>query len=80
MVCVPCILLPALMFIYMKFIAPYLYRILPERWVHILDPYLYPTCPVKIPEAEGNETENNGKTEERCCPVAGSSEETKKDK
>ncbi|EYC30884.1 hypothetical protein Y032_0004g1831 [Ancylostoma ceylanicum] len=36
------------------------FRILPERWVNFLDPYLYPTCPAKPPPPvvkESNETE-----------------------
>lgn len=28
------------------------FRVLPQRWVNFLDPILYPTCPVKIPEPE----------------------------
>ncbi|CAJ0585839.1 unnamed protein product, partial [Mesorhabditis spiculigera] len=49
MVCVPCIILPVLLAIYLKFIQPLIMRFMPERWVHFLDPILYPTCPVKIP-------------------------------
>ncbi|KAL6733717.1 hypothetical protein Aduo_004342 [Ancylostoma duodenale] len=59
MVCVPCIFLPILLAIYLKFIQPYILRILPERWVNFLDPYLYPTCPAKPPPPvvkESNET------------------------
>ncbi|CAB3404932.1 unnamed protein product [Caenorhabditis bovis] len=75
MVCLPCIFLPVLMFIYLKFIQPYVYRILPDRIVHLLDPILYPTCPVQVPESSVNkETES----EKPCCSAGG--EETKKEK
>ncbi|VDL74713.1 unnamed protein product [Nippostrongylus brasiliensis] len=53
MVCLPCIFLPVLLAIYLKFIQP----ILPQRWVEFLDPILYPTCPAKppAPEASGSD-------------------------
>ncbi|CAI5442397.1 unnamed protein product [Caenorhabditis angaria] len=72
MVCLPCIFLPIMMAIYIKFIMPYVYRILPERWVNFLDPYLYPTCPIEIPEPEKKENDSS------CC-AAGGEKETKKD-
>ncbi|CAI2345414.1 unnamed protein product [Caenorhabditis sp. 36 PRJEB53466] len=78
MVCLPCIFLPIMMAIYMKFIMPYVYRVLPERWVHFLDPILYPTCPVSIPEAEKKNGEETGETKS-CCSTAESGEESKKD-
>ncbi|WKX90277.1 hypothetical protein Q1695_009263 [Nippostrongylus brasiliensis] len=57
MFCLPCIFLPVLLAIYLKFIQPYVYRILPQRWVEFLDPILYPTCPAKppAPEASGSD-------------------------
>ncbi|PIC46214.1 hypothetical protein B9Z55_005978 [Caenorhabditis nigoni] len=82
MVCLPCIFLPIMMAIYMKFIMPYVYRFLPERWVHFLDPILYPTCPMKIPEQEKKE---EGEEKEKSCCAGGAENtteittETKKD-
>ncbi|CAD6194053.1 unnamed protein product [Caenorhabditis auriculariae] len=68
MVCLPCIFLPVLMAIYLKFIQPYVYRLLPESWVHFLDPILYPTCPAKPPPSdEKQESEKNGTNAEACC-------------
>lgn len=58
---------------------PYVYRFLPERWVTFLDPILYPTCPVKIPEAEKKDKNKEEETEKSCCAATGNTEETKKD-
>ncbi|WKX93084.1 hypothetical protein Q1695_010817 [Nippostrongylus brasiliensis] len=80
MVCLPCIFLPVLLAIYLKFIQPYVYRILPQRWVEFLDPILYPTCPAKppAPEASGGDTkgEQENRASEACCAGVN---ETKKD-
>ncbi|VDO89391.1 unnamed protein product [Heligmosomoides polygyrus] len=51
MVCLPCIFLPALLAIFQKLIKPSISRFLPERWVNVPDPVLYPTCPAKPPPA-----------------------------
>ncbi|CAL2033152.1 unnamed protein product [Caenorhabditis brenneri] len=79
MVCLPCIFLPIMMAIYMKFIMPYVYRFLPERWVTFLDPILYPTCPVKIPEAKNKEEKEEEGKEKSCCAATENVKETKKD-
>eukprot|EP00081_Caenorhabditis_elegans_P016803 NP_496772.1 UPF0729 protein F18A11.3 [Caenorhabditis elegans] len=55
------------MAIYMKFIMPYVYRVLPQRWVNFLDPILYPTCPVKIPEPENKKEVEEEKKDAPCC-------------
>lgn len=49
MVCVPCILLPFLLALYLKFIQPIIFRLLPEAWKTRFDAILYPTCPARIP-------------------------------
>ena len=49
MVCVPCIFLPFLLAIYLKFVQPFILRLVPERWKIWFDSILYPTCPVKVP-------------------------------
>uniref|UniRef100_A0A915P5F3 Uncharacterized protein n=1 Tax=Meloidogyne floridensis TaxID=298350 RepID=A0A915P5F3_9BILA len=49
MVCVPCIFLPFLLAIYLKFVQPFILRFVPERWKIWFDSILYPTCPVKVP-------------------------------
>lgn len=36
----------------------YTFRILPEQWVHFLDPILYPTCPAKPPPPAAEKPEN----------------------
>uniref|UniRef100_A0A8R1XKF0 Uncharacterized protein n=1 Tax=Onchocerca volvulus TaxID=6282 RepID=A0A8R1XKF0_ONCVO len=46
MVCVPCILLPVLLAIYIKFIQPIIFRLLPESWRTTFDAVLYPTCQI----------------------------------
>ncbi|EFO17138.1 hypothetical protein LOAG_11362 [Loa loa] len=52
MVCVPCILLPILLAIYIKFIQPVVFRLLPESWRTTFDAVLYPTCPVPSAPAQ----------------------------
>ncbi|VDL80455.1 unnamed protein product [Nippostrongylus brasiliensis] len=80
MVCLPCIFLPVLLAIYLKFIQPYVYRILPQRWVEFLDPILYPTCPAKPPAPEASASdikdEQENRASEACCAGVN---ETKKD-
>ncbi|KAF8361051.1 hypothetical protein PRIPAC_87974 [Pristionchus pacificus] len=82
MVCVPCIFLPILAAIYIKFIQPFILRMLPERWATFLDPILYPTCPVKIPppmkkEGEGEEKMEEEEKREGCCPVKAGGDDKK---
>lgn len=50
MVCVPCIILPVLLAIYLKFIQPLIMRFVPDSWKAKVDAVLYPTCPVSIPK------------------------------
>jgi hypothetical protein len=56
MVCVPCIVVPFLMVIYLKFVQPFILRFVPERWKTRFDSWLYPTCPVSVPKKR-NESE-----------------------
>uniref|UniRef100_A0AAF5PY37 Uncharacterized protein n=1 Tax=Wuchereria bancrofti TaxID=6293 RepID=A0AAF5PY37_WUCBA len=49
MVCVPCILLPVLLALYIKFIQPIVFRFLPQSWRTTFDELLYPTCSIQIP-------------------------------
>uniref|UniRef100_A0AC34QKC8 Uncharacterized protein n=1 Tax=Panagrolaimus sp. JU765 TaxID=591449 RepID=A0AC34QKC8_9BILA len=46
MVCVPCIILPVLLAIYVRFIQPFILRFVPEQWKTKFDAFLYPTCPI----------------------------------
>uniref|UniRef100_A0A914Z6F8 Uncharacterized protein n=1 Tax=Panagrolaimus superbus TaxID=310955 RepID=A0A914Z6F8_9BILA len=61
MVCVPCIILPVLLGLYLRFIQPFILRYIPEGWKEKFDAYLYPTCPIKRPQpvktTDKNETE-----------------------
>lgn len=52
MVCVPCILIPLAVWIYYKFLQPYVVPLIPERWRNWVDSMLYPTgtCPIKAPK------------------------------
>ncbi|KAI6172286.1 hypothetical protein M3Y98_00956100 [Aphelenchoides besseyi] len=88
MVCVPCIILPILVVIYVRFIQPLILRFVPDRWKARIDSVLYPTCPVNLrdrPRAKKNTTEATAAdpnstpiADETCaCPVANA--ETKKD-
>ncbi|KAI6228388.1 hypothetical protein M3Y95_00617200 [Aphelenchoides besseyi] len=88
MVCVPCIILPILVVIYVRFIQPLILRFVPARWKARIDSVLYPTCPVNLrdrPKATKNTTEATATdpnatpiADETCaCPVANA--ETKKD-
>lgn len=49
MVCVPCIILPVILAIYLKFIQPFIIRFVPDAWKAKLDLILYPTCSVQLP-------------------------------
>uniref|UniRef100_A0A0N5B7B3 UPF0729 protein n=1 Tax=Strongyloides papillosus TaxID=174720 RepID=A0A0N5B7B3_STREA len=79
MVCVPCIFLPILLAIYLKFIQPIVLKFVPERWKAKLDSILYPTCPINIQQqsTRPNEGDNCCKDENnvRSC----TKEENKKD-
>ncbi|KHJ76538.1 hypothetical protein OESDEN_23842, partial [Oesophagostomum dentatum] len=55
----------------------YVFRILPEKWVTFLDPYLYPTCPAKPPPQ--NAEESNKSETAACCAGGETAEELKKD-
>uniref|UniRef100_A0AC35EX49 Uncharacterized protein n=2 Tax=Panagrolaimus sp. PS1159 TaxID=55785 RepID=A0AC35EX49_9BILA len=60
MVCLPCIILPVCLAIYLRFIQPLILRFVPEGWKQKFDAYLYPTCPIKrqpVAKADANETE-----------------------
>ncbi|KAI1726800.1 hypothetical protein Ddc_04070 [Ditylenchus destructor] len=80
MVCVPCILLPFLLAIYLKFIQPLVLKFIPASWKAKVDALLYPTatCPIKVPTQPTAEQSSQMPTEEvnnagDCC------DETKKD-
>ncbi|KFD53105.1 hypothetical protein M514_06019 [Trichuris suis] len=49
MVCLPCILLPIALIVYLKVIQPLLLMILPASWRSKVDAWLYPTCPLQQP-------------------------------
>uniref|UniRef100_A0A1I8A8A5 UPF0729 protein n=1 Tax=Steinernema glaseri TaxID=37863 RepID=A0A1I8A8A5_9BILA len=69
MVCVPCIILPVITFVYIRFIQPLIYRLMPENWRIWLDSVLYPTCPLQIPKpAEKKETEAQDEQSQEECP------------
>lgn len=66
MVCIPCIILPVALWIYMKFIQPLILRILPQAWREKVDNWLYPTCPVKAPPTKKSENSSTeGKNDEK---------------
>uniref|UniRef100_A0A914HD85 Autophagy protein 5 n=1 Tax=Globodera rostochiensis TaxID=31243 RepID=A0A914HD85_GLORO len=58
MVCVPCIILPFVLAIYLKFVQPFILRFVPQRWKLWFDSVLYPTCPVK-PTTDAAKMEKN---------------------
>lgn len=64
MVCIPCIILPVAIWIYMKFIQPLILRILPASWREKVDNWLYPTCPVKAPPPAKKVENSSEKNEE----------------
>uniref|UniRef100_A0A0M3HTI7 CR032 protein n=1 Tax=Ascaris lumbricoides TaxID=6252 RepID=A0A0M3HTI7_ASCLU len=73
MVCVPCLILPFLLAIYLKFIQPYVLRLIPEAWRTTFDALLYPTCPARPPPVlekatKSEETiELSNNSEQACC-------------
>ncbi|KRX55482.1 UDP-N-acetylglucosamine transporter [Trichinella sp. T9] len=62
MVCIPCILVPFFLWLYIKFIQPLIWRYVPEKWRTSVDYWLYPTCKVRDLPADDEET--TGKTKE----------------
>uniref|UniRef100_A0A914WUA6 CR032 protein n=1 Tax=Plectus sambesii TaxID=2011161 RepID=A0A914WUA6_9BILA len=72
MVCIPCIIVPAALFIYLKFLQPIILRFVPQRWQAWLDSLLYPTCPVKPPVASSTAAKHNHSdiSEGECCKGA----------
>ncbi|KRY50221.1 UDP-N-acetylglucosamine transporter [Trichinella britovi] len=62
MVCIPCILVPFFLWLYIKFIQPLIWRYVPEKWRTTVDYWLYPTCKVRDLPADDEET--TGKTKE----------------
>ncbi|TKR64961.1 hypothetical protein L596_025428 [Steinernema carpocapsae] len=87
MVCVPCIILPVLTFVYIKFIQPLIYRLMPEEWKVWLDSVLYPTCKLEVPKPAEKKTESETGEEEKKpeekkyeeCPCATTTPEKNKD-
>uniref|UniRef100_A0A915KBI8 Uncharacterized protein n=1 Tax=Romanomermis culicivorax TaxID=13658 RepID=A0A915KBI8_ROMCU len=61
MVCIPCILIPLFLWIYCKFLQPYVIRLVPRRWRASVDAYLYPTCPLKTEKEPATISENDEK-------------------
>lgn len=70
MVCIPCIILPVALWVYAKFLQPFILRWMPPTWRAWLDNWLYPTCPVKPPPSktpvsnEGSTTDEKGNRSE----------------
>lgn len=79
MVCVPCIILPILVVIYVRFIQPLIIRFVPESWRTRIDAILYPTCPVNLEDRPRTTTENQTTHVARECETTTKSEESKKD-
>uniref|UniRef100_A0AC35UCL3 UPF0729 protein n=1 Tax=Rhabditophanes sp. KR3021 TaxID=114890 RepID=A0AC35UCL3_9BILA len=78
MVCLPCVVLPIFLAIYLKFIQPLIFRFMPDTWKAKLDSILYPTCPLNIPK---NQTETAAKEimEDEADTLSKSSENKKID-
>ena len=58
MVCIPCILVPVALWLYVRFIQPLVMRFIPEKYRSWLDGILYPMCPAKLPPpAESSQTD-----------------------
>lgn len=55
MVCVPCIFLPILLAIYLKFIQPIVFRFIPNKWKVKFDSIFYPTCSIDAPKSSSKE-------------------------
>lgn len=80
MVCVPCIILPVLLAIYLKFIQPLILRFVPDSWKTRVDAVLYPTCPVLLQKpASSTELDNNSTNSVEQPQKLDKCVETKKD-
>ncbi|KAI6183833.1 hypothetical protein M3Y97_00531100 [Aphelenchoides bicaudatus] len=69
MVCVPCIILPVLTFIYIRFIQPLILRFIPDRWKAKFDSVLYPTCPINMddpPKPATSQAPTDNQTAQAC--------------
>ena len=81
MVCVPCILLPVLAVIYVRFIQPLILRFVPERWKAKVESILYPTatCPINVKNrsrpAATRDGDANGSTCAETTPTETAREE-----
>jgi len=61
MVCIPCILIPAALWLYMRFIQPLIMRIMPAEWKQKFDNFFYSQqCPIKPPPPSSSKTNANG--------------------
>ncbi|VDD94423.1 unnamed protein product [Enterobius vermicularis] len=67
MVCVPCLILPVILAIYLKFIQPYVLRLFPESWRAKFDAILYPTCPIQTQAAKANVSKVESSEETPAC-------------
>lgn len=59
MVCLPCILPPILLAIFIKFVQLIVLRLLPESWKTAFDALLYPTCPIRTVSTQNVATMDN---------------------
>ncbi|KRX80174.1 UDP-N-acetylglucosamine transporter [Trichinella sp. T6] len=64
MVCIPCILVPFFLWLYIKFIQPLIWRYVPAKWRTSVDYWLYPTCKVRDLPADDEETTGKAKESE----------------
>ncbi|KRZ69286.1 UDP-N-acetylglucosamine transporter [Trichinella papuae] len=70
MVCIPCILVPFFLWLYIKFIQPLVWRYVPEKWRTSVDYWLYPTCKASdIPGDDKKTSEKTKESEERYFAV-----------
>lgn len=84
MVCLPCLLPPILLAIFIKFVQPVILRLLPESWKKTFDALLYPTCPIPTAPADVASTSDKvPDAHDRDCQeqddCGGCPESTKKD-
>ncbi len=76
MVCIPCIILPVVLAIYLRFIQPFILYMLPTSWRVRVDTWLYPTCPVRLPPSstvtnDGQVGDNMAQTSKATITVGG---------
>ncbi|KAL1234698.1 UPF0729 protein [Trichinella pseudospiralis] len=70
MVCIPCILVPFFLWLYIKFIQPLIWRYVPAKWRTSVDYWLYPTCKASnIPGDDKKTSEKTKEMEERYFAV-----------